>query len=241
MSAIPPTSDSSRLARRLLRSLDRASLATTLGGAPYVSLVLVATAADGQPLLLISQLAQHAANIAGDPRVALLFDGTVGLEEPLAGPRATVLGRAERSADEGLRARFLARHPSARLYADFADFHLYRIAVERAHLVGGFGRIEWIDATALLPAGLAALAVAEPELVRAANARYGAALTLCARILLGRDGDGWQLTGLDTEGADLRCAGAVARLDFAQPAEDADAAMRELGRFAQEARDRTAP
>ena len=32
------------------------------------------------------------------------------------------------------------------MYAGFNDFHLYRVAIERAHLVGGFGKIRWIDA-----------------------------------------------------------------------------------------------
>src|SRR5260221_3435952 len=156
----PPAPPAALTARRLLRSLDRASLATSLaaslGGGPYASLVLVATAPDGSPLLLVSDLAQHAVNIAAEPRVALLFDGTAGLAEPLTGPRATVLGRAERSADERLRARFLAHHPGAALYAGFADFHLYRIAVERAHLVAGFGRIDWIAAAEFLPAAACA-------------------------------------------------------------------------------------
>src|SRR6266704_3292356 len=100
-------------ARWLLRSRDRATLATLLAGglagAPYASLVLTATAADGAPLLLISDLAQHTINIAAEPSVALLFDGTAGFDEPLTGPRVTVLGRAERSVDARLRARFLAR------------------------------------------------------------------------------------------------------------------------------------
>src|SRR3954451_17231030 len=143
-------------ARALLRSRDRATLATSLAGAPYASLVLAATAADGAPLLLISDLAQHTINIAGDDRMALLFDGTGDLDEPLTGPRVTVLGRAERNTDDALRARYLARHPSAALYAGFADFHLYRVAVERAHLVAGFGRIHWIAAEDLLPPGTAA-------------------------------------------------------------------------------------
>src|ERR1700675_2288866 len=115
-----PAPPATLTARRLLRSLDRAALATTLaashGGGPYASLVLVATAPDGAPVLLLSDLAQHSINIATEPRVALLFDGTAGLAEPLTGPRLTVLGRAERSADDRLRARFLARHPGAALY-----------------------------------------------------------------------------------------------------------------------------
>ena len=139
-------------ARRLLLTADRASLSTRLAkapnidlnGWPYGSLVLMAVAGDGAPLLLLSDLAEHAKNIAADLRVALLIDGTAGLADPLTGPRVTILGRAEKSADGRLKELFVARHPSAKLYAGFADFHLYRVAITGAHLVAGFGRIHWI-------------------------------------------------------------------------------------------------
>ena len=42
----------------------------------------------------------------------------------------------------GLHRRFLARHPDAGMYAGFKDFAFYRVAVERAHLVAGFGKID---------------------------------------------------------------------------------------------------
>jgi putative heme iron utilization protein len=223
-------------ARLLMRSHDRASLGTSLAGAPYASLVLAATAADGAPLLLISDLAQHTANIAGDPRVALLFDGTGGFDEPLTGPRVTILGRAERSADAQLRVRYLARHPSAAHYSGFADFHLYRVVVERAHLVAGFGRIDWIAAGDLLPPGIAALAEVEDAIVRHMNEDRAETVALFARVLLGRPGEGWRLTGIDAEGIDLRCNGAVARLDFPAPAADAEAARVALAQLAEAAR-----
>jgi heme iron utilization protein len=224
-------------ARQLLRGLDRATLATALpGGAPYASLVLLATAADGAPLLLLSDLAQHTTNIAAEPRIALLLDGTGGRDEPLAGPRATLLGRAERGAAEDLRARFLARHPSAASYAGFADFHLYRVVLDRAHLVAGFGRIDWIAAADLLPPGLAALAAAEDEIVRHMNGDHAATVDLYARTLLGRAGGGWQLTGIDAEGADLRRGGEVARLPFAAPVGDAQQARAALVALARQAR-----
>ena len=224
-SSTPPAAT----ARALLRSRDRATLATSLAGAPYASLVLAATGADGAPLLLISTLAQHTINIAADKRVALLFDGTGGLDEPLTGPRVSVLGVAERSDDCGLRARYLARHPSAALYAGFADFHLYRVAVERAHLVAGFGRIDWIAAADLLPPGIAALAADEPALLDELNKGDPG-------LLLGRAGEGWHLTGIDAEGVDLRRAGSVARLDFPSPVADAAAARAAFARLAQVSR-----
>ena len=139
-------------ARHLLGAAATASLGTIArdGGWPYTSLVLVATDAGGAPVLLLSDLAEHSKNIAGDDRVSLLIDGTEGLEERLTGPRLTLLGRAARSAEPDHRARYLARHPSAQRYVDFGDFAFYRIAPESGHLVAGFGRIHAIAGAALL-------------------------------------------------------------------------------------------
>jgi len=227
-------------ARRLVRAADRAALATAMadGAWPYASLVLVACDHDATPILLLSDLADHAKNIAADSRVSLLFDGTAGLEEPLTGARVTVLGRAERSEEPRLKARYLARHPSASRYAGFGDFAIYRVAVERAHLVAGFGRIKWMARADLLyDAGHAGeLAGAEPGIVEHMNAEHADALDLCARFLLGRPAGAWTMTGIDPEGCDLRAGGKVARLSFAAPVKDADGARKALVGLVGEAR-----
>jgi hypothetical protein len=145
--ATPETPESQ--ARRLIRGADRAVLATSHAGWPYASLVLPALDGAGAPLLLLSDLAEHAKNLKADPRCSLFYDGTAGLEDPLTGPRVTVLGEARPVEDAGLLARFVSRHPSAARYAGFGDFRLYRLLASRAHLVAGFGRIHWIEAAAL--------------------------------------------------------------------------------------------
>jgi putative heme iron utilization protein len=225
-----------QLARRLLRGLDRASLATSYEGWPYASLVIYATAPDGAPLLLLSNLARHTQNIAKEPRVSLLLDGTVGLEVPLTGPRVSLLARAERVGDETLLARFRRRHPSADDYAGFGDFNLYRLVVERAHLVAGFGRISWVEAAALLPSGLDALAAIEEDVLAHMNEDHSEAIRLFAQRLCGQEGEGWRMTGIDAEGCDLRAGGRVARLDFAAPLGDAASVRTELARLARLAR-----
>jgi putative heme iron utilization protein len=131
--------------RELLRRAPRASLATSNeAGAPYASLVLVADDERGAPLLLLSDLAEHTKNLARDARASVLVEAADG-GDPLAAPRATFLGTMARVADEAMRARFVARHPSAAVYAGFADFAVHRLEVERVHLVAGFGRIDWIS------------------------------------------------------------------------------------------------
>ncbi len=227
-----PDADPGTRARRLVRAADRAALATARDGdgAPFASLVLTACAPDASPLLLISDLAEHTGNARADPRVSLLFDGTAGLDDPLTGPRVTLLGRLVRDDDAGLLARFCARHPAAELYAGFADFHLHRLEVARAHLVAGFGEICWIEGVdwRFDAAGAAELAAAEPDIVAHMNRDHADALALCATRLLGRAHGAWRMTGIDPEGCDLRLGGAVARLEFSSPVADAHAARAAL-------------
>ena len=216
------TDDLPRTVRDLVRGLDRAALATALpvggGGWPYASLVLVAVDHDLSPILLLSDLAEHSKAIAADGRVSLLFDGTQGLDQPLTGPRVTVVGRASRTADERLGRRFLARHPDAAMYAGFTDFHFYRVAVERAHLVAGFGKIRWLSVSELMPAPPpAGLAEGEAGIVSHMNEDHADALQLYAGKLLGLAGNGWRMTGIDAEGIDLRQGGRIARLAFESP------------------------
>lgn len=227
-------------ARRLVRAADRAALASALvdGGWPYASLVLTACGHDAAPLVLISDLAEHTRNLAADSRVSLLFDDTAGLDSPLTGARATVLGRLVRAADPGLMARYVARHPDAAAYAGFADFALYRMEVERAHLVAGFGEIHWIEAAEFSfdTASMAGLAEAEDGIVAHMNGDHADAIQLYASALMGLPEECWTMTGIDPEGADLRRGGAVGRLDFGCIVDAPEAARAELVRLAQQAR-----
>jgi heme oxygenase (biliverdin-IX-beta and delta-forming) len=245
------TADQGRLCRRLMRRQSRAVLATSLpeapAGHPYASLVAVACGIDASPLLLLSDLAQHSRNIAADRRVSLLFDGggdhlpgplpETASDDPLAAPRVSVLGEVERADDPRLLARFVARHPSAAGYAGFGDFHLYRVATGRGHLVAGFGRISWVEPAALRFTGDAsALAAAEAEIVAHMNADHADALTLYATRLLLRSGTDWRMTSIDPEGIDLRREQETARLDFAAPILTPQEARRALVALVEQAR-----
>jgi heme iron utilization protein len=219
--------------RRLLRRGGRAALATSRNGAPYVSLVLYAVDLDASPLLLLSDLARHSRNITFDPRVSLLLDGTTEFAEPLTGPRLTLLGQAGAIDDPRLLRRFTARHPASEAYAGFADFQLYRVAVEGGHLVAGFGRIVWIDAGDLLfTEDTAAIAAAEPAIVTQVNERMPALLARSLERQLGLDGASCRATGIDPEGLDVRCGDVVARLEFTAPVSGPEAVAAALAQLA---------
>lgn len=242
MSEAPATPGA--IARGLVRGADHATLATLgaaggpAAGGPYASLVLVACLPDATPVLLISRLADHTRNIDADARVSLLFDGTAGLDEKLTGARVSVQGVARRSTAPECRARFLARHPGAARYADFGDFGFYAVEMHKAHLVAGFGRIHWMDAAALRDdvADAGDLIAAEAGIVAHMNDDHADAVALYATRLLGRAGEGWRMTGVDPEGADLRRGGEVARLAFDRRATTAEAVRAELVRLVKRAR-----
>lgn len=229
--------ETDRGARALVRAADRATLATRLAedGWPYASLAMVACGQDAAPLLLLSDLAEHSRNLAAEARASLLYDGTAGLDSPLTGARATLLGRIEKCDDAGLRARYLRRHPEAERYAGFADFSLYRMAVERAHLVAGFGEIHWLAAEAVVDGEATALAESEAGIVDHMNADHADAVALYAGRLLGLDGDDWVMTGIDPEGLDLRRGRTVARLAFDGRVTDAETARAVLVALARRA------
>src|SRR5690242_2878027 len=132
----------SRAAKKLLREALSGALATVMPGSgdPFCSLINVATMHDGSPLMLLSRLAVHTKNLLADPRASLLLDERKA-GDPLEGARVTLTGRIAASDDETTRARYLMRHPEAAQFAGFKDFAIYRITIERVHLVAGFGRI----------------------------------------------------------------------------------------------------
>jgi hypothetical protein len=237
---IPERSEIARSARGLARRAFKGSLATIdrAGGYPYASLITLATDASGAPNFLISTLARHTANLAADARASVLIDETGALADPLQGARITLHGRAAPVSDEGVKRRFLARHPEAASYAGFPDFAFWRLNVEGAHYIGGFGRIfDLAPAELLLPLeGANALIEAEPEIIAHMNADHADALDLYAKALAGASGSGWRMAGIDPEGFDLVGDGGARRILFAERTATPEAARKELVRLAAEAR-----
>jgi heme oxygenase (biliverdin-IX-beta and delta-forming) len=233
------TGSEAALARRLMRLADRAALATTfvlgepgsVAPQPYASFVLLASDLDGSPILMLSDLADHSRNLHADPKAALLLAPAAGAAEPLAEPRLTLIGELRADGQDRLKGRFLDRHPGAALYASFADFRCYRMAVRKGHLVAGFGRIRWLKEGSLLlgPQALSfwpeegnrarRMNVDEPDLME----RLGAQASGVSAP--------WRLTGIDPEGCDFRAGERTARLSFAEPAGSVEAALERM-RFA---------
>jgi putative heme iron utilization protein len=227
-------------ARSLTRAAFKGSLASldSPSGAPYASLITVATDASGAPIFLISTLARHTRNLVEDPRAAILIDGSGAAADPLQGARLTLSGKAGRVDDEAVRRRFLVRHPEAAFYADFPDFSFWRLDLEGAHYIGGFGRIvDLSPGDLLLPQkGAETLLAAEPDIVAHMNDDHADAIELYARAFAGRHPGPWRMIGIDPEGCDIALGVDGARISFEKSVLTPADARKELVRLAEEAR-----
>ncbi len=212
-------------ARCLFRAAPACTLATQGDGQPFASLVTHAMAPDGSLLLWLSTLSQHTRQLAREPRCALLAQGTPTGPNPQTAPRATLTGLAEQIDDVGLKARWLARHPYAALYADFGDFALWRVTPQSGLLVGGFAAAHRLRQADLAPdpAAVAILAAAEAEIIAHVNADHPDTLALLA----GREG-AWAMVAVDGDGFDMAQSDMVLRHAFPAPVADADGVRRAL-------------
>jgi len=240
-SGTPVERDAARVASLVVREAVIASLATidTGTGHPFATLVGVATAPDGTPLMLLSDLARHTRNIGADPRASLLFAAKPTESDALTAPRVTVVGRAKVSERDGAKQRYVRRHPDAGGYAEFADFRIFELDVEAAHLVAGFGRISTVPAAAIIgeAASADALLHAEREIVEHMNSDHADALALYAGRAPGTTDI--RMTGIDPWGLDLRIDGAGQRITFATPITTTSDVRRILSELADEARRRS--
>ncbi|MFV0279985.1 MAG: HugZ family protein [Rhodoblastus sp.] len=237
--AAAPAYDALGEAKRLLRAVRSAALASLDAQRhPFATLVNVATAHDGAPILLMSKLAVHTRNLEAAPQASLLLAET-GKGDPLAHPRLTISGLLARDADPALRARFLARHPKSALYADFADFSFWRMIPGSFHLNGGFARAADFEPAAVLTdlAGAQNLIAAEEGALAHLNADHAEALRLYAAKFDGQKDARWHATGLDPEGLDLSAGERTARIAFPSRIETAGALRDILAELARRARD----
>ena len=123
-----------------------AVLATACGSAPYVSLVAIAMTTDLRRLYFATPRAtRKAANLAGNPRVALLLDNRGNqLTDFTRAAAATVIGSAEElrgaERDSGL-ALYLERHPHLTGFCHAPGTVLFVVTVTRVSLVTRFQQV----------------------------------------------------------------------------------------------------
>jgi heme iron utilization protein len=142
-----PADDAARRLARDLLSQAHAALAWTdpETGTPGISRIAFGLAPDTGFLTLISALAPHHAALQAHPDCALMLAEPGDKGDALTHPRLMLRARASFVAADAperpvLRDHWLALHPKAKLYIDFADFAFVRMSPVSALLNAGFAR-----------------------------------------------------------------------------------------------------
>ena len=245
-----------RLARHTLRKARIASLGTLdlKTGAPVVTQLAVACTSQGDPILLLSKLAAHTRNILKDNRISLLFEGNTRSDRLMDRVRLTVQASVEPVALDdvaALKARYVARHGDTADYDVELNFEYYIAKISSGRLVRGFGATRNLKRETLLISAPEALVSAEFGILAHMNSDHGDSIQNYATYLCGADPltlndadkgdeapqtDGWTLTGIDAEGADLGSINHSARIEFGSAVSDAVSAREALVGLAKEAR-----
>lgn len=218
-------------ARRLLRRHYYGVLSTTsqkFAGYPYGSFVDYVSDHQGRPVILINALAEHAHNIFQSPKVSLTVHDSGSQTQAL--PRLALLGEAKLIGPDDahhIRARYLRYFPEAEPLLAL-DFAFYRIEPHHIRYIAGFAQARWVS-----PADFLALASqltdAEESILAHMNTGHADALAGYA----GRDrSEAIAMTGLDSDGFDLRIGEKLQRIEFDGFVADANAARERLAALA---------
>ena len=210
-----PTPTHAERARTLVSQITTGTLCTLAAeptGYPYGSFVTVAFE-QGNPVFLISALAEHTRNLQQDSRASLLVAET-GAEDPLANGRVTLLGRCRKisGTNSSARSAFLKTHPNAKYYADFKDFSFWCLQVESIRYIGGYGRMSWVEVSdwcAAEPDPLASAAIGVVEHMNQDHAEamvlfckaFSKATKVTAATMTGIDRYGFEMSAITAEGA----------------------------------------
>jgi putative heme iron utilization protein len=242
-----PTPSHAERARTLVEHVGTGTLSTAaaeLDGHPYGSFVTYGLE-NGQPVFLISALAEHTKNMLGEPRCSLMVVEP-GQGDPLARGRVTLVARATRleKGDESAAAReaFLAAHPGASYYVDYGDFRFWRATVEKVRYIGGYGRMSWIEAEEWAASTPDPIAPHAKRILDHMNNDHAEAMTLyCKAFTKAQEFSTVSMTCVDRYGFEMSVrtdqGPRPIRLPFASAITTADEARVELVRLAKQARE----
>ena len=239
-----PTPTHAERARTLVAQIATGTLCTLAlepEGYPYGSFVTVAYD-DGDPVFLISGLAEHTKNLERDHRASLLVAES-GSEDPLANGRVTMLGLCTRVEGDGgsARAAFLAVHPNAAYYADFRDFAFWKLRVNAIRYIGGYGRMSWIGQADWQSAEPDPLGPSIAGMIAHMNADHADAMVLyCQAFSRATAITSARMTGIDRYGFEMSANTADGprpiRLAFAKPVTTPEEARSALVAMVKDAR-----
>ncbi|HJQ71678.1 MAG TPA: DUF2470 domain-containing protein [Blastocatellia bacterium] len=184
------------------------TLSKRIAGWPFGSITPYAVSATGEPIILISEIAEHTRNLREDARASLLVQDSQA-DDPQAGARVTLMGYAvpvPAPYHEDARRRYLELFPGSASYFQIHDFTLFQIKVSRVRFIGGFGEIHWLDGgevTADADALLDPIAPHAGMISKHMNEDHADALGLYASAFADTEADSAEMIHVDSEGFDM--------------------------------------
>jgi len=218
-------------ARELLLKEYRGALSThskAMPGFPFGSVVPYCPDAQGNPLILISRIAQHTQNLLQDCRCSLLVGERAAADVQAAG-RLTLMAEARQLSDpaaiEAAAARYYRFFPDSADYHQVHDFDFWQLQPLRARYIGGFGAIHWLDQVTLAnPFDQAA----ESSMLEHMNSDHMAAIAHYVQLAGLPVNAPAEMVGIDSEGFHLRIGQALYWLAFPAPCVSAGAVRQAL-------------
>lgn len=220
------TAPDSALALQLLLSQHQAVLSTHSlkeTGYPYGSVLPFCLDTQGQPLMLVSGLAQHTRNLSKDPKCSLTLFEATDADKLQAGPRLILLGSAQTlsaAETETIAPRYYRYLPSSPDYRLLTDFRFVRMTLYKAHFIAGFGQIHWLSPeTLLMPSPFET--EQENAFCEDLNMREAEMLMILWHKINGQEAtETVALAGIDALGGDLRMGSRLLRFQFARRPQD---------------------
>ena len=241
-----PTPSHAERARTLVAGQQTGTLCTLSRepeGFPYGSFVTFGMDG-GDPVFLVSVLAEHTKNLQGEPKCSLLVAET-GDGDPLARGRVTLVGTCERLEEEAAiasaREAFLEANPNASYYVDFKDFSFWKLGVESVRYIGGYGRMSWVDCKDWRESEPDPLRNSAGHMIRHMNEDHADTMVLyCKAFTKASEATKVVMTGVDRYGFEMSVmteqGPRPVRLPFSRTLETATDVRKELVALAKKAR-----
>lgn len=202
-------------------------------GFPFGSVAPFVLNHAGEPVILISSIAEHTKNILANPKVSLLV--FAGMEDLQANARLTLLGEAVLAdkEDTNLRSRYLRYFPQAETYFDMHDFHFYRIKIAQVRYIAGFGKMGWISEENFSIISVnTEISKQEAEIVNHMNTDHQHSLIAYTQHFHSITPKGAKMLGIDRDGFDVKIqldnGEKIVRFNFETPIHDATTARAAL-------------
>lgn len=131
---------------------ERAAVLCTLhadfDGWPYGSLAPYALLENGDLVVFLSDISEHAKNLTGDARATVFLADPAVRDAPQTGARHAMMVQARRPEGEEQQAAeacYFARFPEAERMRSAHGFDVWILECQRIRWIAGFGGMGWLD------------------------------------------------------------------------------------------------